>query len=755
MAMTWGSWEYSGGNGMRLGVDITVTTSGGTATVKRIWKVEDQSSYSDSQTLNLSGDEPDGATNFTNSMGQSGGVMTIKTNTTNYSQVVGSSSTKSYSGNISGAYNGVTPSVTGKATIPAKAYDAPDAPTNVAAERVSDTKHTITWKRNATTNGPYTSQKVQRYDYSTSTWTTIASGVSGSATSYSDTTTTKNKKYTWRVQAVNSTDTSTSSNAAALYTTPDPPTSVKAVKDASNNVKVSWTAKGGFSEFQTEVWDSPGGGALVLLGTVSGTTLTYTHTTPSATSHQYSVRHKTTSGAQPTLYSSYAQSPLVQVAAPPLAPTDLHPAGEPMDATDDIIMTWQHNPVDASPQVKIQVQHRTGAGAWTMTPILVGNVPMWTLPANTYLNGLAVEWQVRTWGTFTTGGSDGTGASPWSASATFNTSTPPTVTISSPADGAILPTGTAVVTWVYYDAESTPQTGWTAQLLQESQDTPGTYEVIEEVAGADTATTATFSTTLSDDSAYRIQVTVRDGAGMASAPDYADITVDYAPPADVLCEAVYDEEWGVVTINLFPRPPVGAQLPAEEVNIWRRIDGSDWLLIARAVLASETGGTTVDTQPGVHNLNEYRLEVFAGAPTYSSKVMEPPCSVQTEEKNRGFLTTGAGFEFILSLECGLGVGTTNHLDKALHHFAGRPYPLEFSGTARTAVVSVTGTTTGGNSPVEAWEAMAFTPGIVLWRDPSGRRVYGSLGDIATGLMDMGFPDVWTVSFPVTEVDYVG
>lgn len=748
MAVSWGSWEYSGGNGMRVGVDSSYSPSSPTSatssvTVQNKWYIQNQYNYSDSQTLTGTGADAftDG---FTNSAGDMDTQLVITRNdvvTLNY----GSTQSKTYTATISGAYNGVTPSKTITVTIPARPYTTPAIPTAVTHARVSDTQHTVAWTRNPTTAAPYTSQKIQRWDNVSATWSTVASGISGTATSYTDNTTVANRKYQYRVQAVNSAGTGTSASTTATYTTPAPPTDAVAAKNASNNVVITWTPNASYTEFDTEVWDSAGGAPYVLLATVAGGTGTYTHVGPSGATHVYRVFHKTNAGAQGVLTSTYSQSNLVQVVAPPNAPTNLAPSGIPLDATAIIPFTWLHNPVDSSPQSKFQVRHRiVGAPGWTEPAAVTSVASTWNLPAATYANGLNIEWQVRTWGVATTGGSEGTGASPYSASATFITSTPPTVSITSPADASVVTVSTATVIWAYFDAEGSAQSEWTATLSQAGVP-------VETLSAASAVTTATFLTPILDGQAYTITVAVRDGVGMWSTPDANNFTVDYLPPADVLVTGFYDAETGTVALTLEPQAPVGGvTVAATSVNIERRVDGGPWVMIAENIAPDST---VLDTMPGIHNTNEYRTTVYSAIP--SSKVMDPTLTIVTEEKDRGFLSTGLYFEHVLALDCDMSVTAQSGREKALYTFAGRQWPVEFAGSSLSKVVNVGGTSTGPDGTWEDFEEMAAIAGIVLWRDPSGRRVFGSLGIVSTGLVNMAVPDVWTVGFPVTQVDYAG
>lgn len=126
MAITWGTWEYSGGNGMRTGMEVTwsaVTTASTTVTATAKIYTENQYSYSDAQVMNYSGGAISGTTSYTNS--EAGGVQTLratKTYTYTYgaNEYVTSPGNRTFTATVSGAYNGVTPSVSITSAIPAR-----------------------------------------------------------------------------------------------------------------------------------------------------------------------------------------------------------------------------------------------------------------------------------------------------------------------------------------------------------------------------------------------------------------------------------------------------------------------------------------------------------------------------------------------------------------------------------------------------------------------------------------------------------
>ena len=126
MAIQWGSWVYSSGNGMRVGLDISWSgvdsgSSSTTATVQ-IW-TQNQYSYNDAQTIsyvNLGGN-----TNYTNNAGTTAVLRATRTYTHTYGA---DPATITFGATLSGLYNGGNPSVSIASTTPTRPSPPPPPP---------------------------------------------------------------------------------------------------------------------------------------------------------------------------------------------------------------------------------------------------------------------------------------------------------------------------------------------------------------------------------------------------------------------------------------------------------------------------------------------------------------------------------------------------------------------------------------------------------------------------------------------------
>lgn len=426
MAISWGAWEYSGGNGMRVGIEVDWSSPGNgsstaTATVK--YYTDNQYSYSDGQTLNLSG-AIDATIGFTNGAGASAVLRATRTYTYTYgaSSYGSSPGTRTFTASVSGAYNGVTPSKSVTSDIPARPYGAPAAPSSVAVSRVSDTSTKVSWVNNADAGNPYTTLTVQR-SLNGAGWVTVSSP-SGATTSV-NIGSAANEYYRFQVRANNSIGSSSFVVTGYIYTSPLIPTA-PSISAVAGGQRVTWANTGmGYSDYVTEIIGYKNGVSIGVIGTVAAGVATWDHTTSTPTNPyttgdrwKYTVRHRTSVGT--ALYSAETAftAETAGVTSPPSVPTGLDPSGGIIDPTVVNAFAWTYNPTDQSAQTAFQIRRRLqGAGTWTTETAVTSSAKTWNLPANTYSNGNVIEWQVRTRGAATTGGTSSDGYSDWSASA--------------------------------------------------------------------------------------------------------------------------------------------------------------------------------------------------------------------------------------------------------------------------------------------------------------------------------------------------
>jgi|GEM_PF-907849 len=608
-------------------------------------------------------------------------------------------------------------------------YTSPSAPTGASVTRTSDTSHTVRWTNTASTA---TAVEVQRWDNRTGAWATRTSSVSASATSWTDTGTVMNRRYRYRVRATRSTLVSAFANTDYVKTTPATPTAVTASKSAAG-ITVRWTNNADVPDgFVIE--RSASGGAYGSPTTVAGTATSWTHTDPDpAETWQYRVRATVTEGA--SLASANATSNVVQLAAPPNAPSGLGPSTV-RDADVDVTWHWTHNPTDSSDQSSFEVRHRAaGSTSWTTTGQVASGDSTWVLPGETYPNPVPVEWQVRTWGQHVD-------PSPWSATAVSPTSTPPTVAINTPEPDATVATSLLTVDWVYTDAEDTPQASWQVELLDDQE------AVVEARSGAGPASSVALAAPLPDGAAWSVRVRVRDSDGMWSAWAVAEFTVEYAQPPAPTVDLTWDPDSGVMTVAVGNPMAGDGEVDADHVEVWRSIDGGGWELIATAVPPNTP---VTDWTAPLAGTVAYRVDAVSALPSITSSVAE----VEQPRSGSVFVSGGPGASQVCRALWNIALAETSGVaESTLHYFAGRSRPVAFFGeaTSRTWALATDHipATEAGDSTPRQWLDLARVPGPHLLRTPDGVRAWVALADVSAARGIGGA--VTAVSMTLTEVD---
>lgn len=578
MAIQWGAWRYSGGNGMRVGIDVSrssVNTNSTSVTYTYKVYTQNQYRYSDNQQLSYGGNSGSGSTSFNNS--SSGGSVRRATRTYTYNYPAnsyGSSpSTRTFSASLSGAYNGVTPSRSVSNAVPARPYAAPNPVSGVTAARVSDIQATVSWTRNVTNQRPYSSIQILRFTLNGSTWSTasVIATVAGSATSYTDNSTQPNRAYRYSVRPSNSAGTASAVMAPQnVYMTPGAPSGVTAAfSGTGGQVAVKWTRNSHYSDagISYEVQRKIGSGSYANVVTgLSQTTEQWIDPSPGAGIAQYRVRAVHSGNG-----SAYAESNTITTVTTPLAPTNLAPDGGAVDPDEVIRFSWKHNHGgDGAAQTAVEWESSLdGGGTWNSSGLQAFTDEFMFLGPFTGLltPGQTVLWRVRTQGVT----SEGVG--PWSAPASVPISTRPTITLSAPT----VPQGTLPVTaeWIFAQAEGEPQTSWKAELLD------GGGNLLESLDGWGAANVAIFSTPLENGEPFKVRVNALSASGMETGWEEIESYIDFIPPSTPLLDATYDPCTGTVVLDLSAEEPEeGVSDTIDYVDIQRRFPDEDWHTIA-------------------------------------------------------------------------------------------------------------------------------------------------------------------------------
>jgi hypothetical protein len=209
---------------------------------------------------------------------------------------------------------------------------------------------------------------------------------------------------------------------------------------------------------------------------------------------------------------------VITYSAPPLAPTLT--TKESFDATQAAQFAWTFNDDAGDTQSAFQLRiYRVSDGVMVHdTGKVASAVSSRTVPGGTLTNGVAYQWEVKTW-------DQGDLAGPYSALGAFNTSQQPTTAITSPAtNGEVVIFASHLVTWTFTDPEAGIQTAYRVVL----KDSLGavistTGKVMDSAARSYTLTGLVVGN-------YSVEVTTWDALDVASNVAVRTFTVLYTPP---------------------------------------------------------------------------------------------------------------------------------------------------------------------------------------------------------------------------------
>ena len=174
--------------------------------------------------------------------------------------------------------------------------------------------------------------------------------------------------------------------------TPSTPTVERVLQDGSAAVKLTWSNNAS-NATGTRVWRETygSGGETIRDG---GAIDTFIDAPPTGGTYRYQVQNYNSDGNSGWSNSSDWIQPL----AAPAAPTLLAPASGVMidAASNQVQLTWQHNPVDGSAQTSAQLQWRSNA-AWQSVNLNEEQSYSWPI---TFHQNSDIQWRVKTKGLF-------------------------------------------------------------------------------------------------------------------------------------------------------------------------------------------------------------------------------------------------------------------------------------------------------------------------------------------------------------------
>lgn len=303
-------------------------------------------------------------------------------------------------------------------SVPALVADAHTSCTNT---RVSDSKNTVAWTRGANADAAYYSQSVER-SVDGGAWSKIAS-VDASATSYTDTATSANHSYRYRVRAYNSSGYTVYVTSGTTYNTPAAPTSLTAVRGSETTVLLTIENPANTAT-HLHLERSTNGSSWAAVKTVEGSPVVEVADETDGGTYYYRARN---SWNQELMSDWSPMSNSVATLCAPNAPTITNPSsGAVVNKADGFVfVSWTHNTVDGSAQTQAQIEYDLGGGYAIDT--VFGDNSFHTIEGDLPLNG-TLTFRVRTRGAHDSW-------SPWSESRVCYIKAAPTVYFSEPSDG--------------------------------------------------------------------------------------------------------------------------------------------------------------------------------------------------------------------------------------------------------------------------------------------------------------------------------
>ena len=620
-------------------------------------------------------------------------------------------------------WNGGNPSVEAWIQIPARQYQAPGAPTAVTAVRQSERQVLVSWTLpGASIEAPVQQIGVQRRSVGDPQWKQMVWLANASATSWTDTAVPGNDRVEYRVQTWNSGGYSAHADASSAVTSSvAAPSGVTAAKDSSGSIIVSWLANypggGVFEVFDNgvKVGESP---------VVSGVAPSFTHVGPDPqVTHTYTVKQIDGGVSSPLS----APSPTVQLLAQPNPPQLLRPSGTVQSG--DVVFGWRHNPVDSTPQSKGEMRWRLrGSATWMTQETGESSQVTLALAAGEY------EWQARTKGLHSE-------VSAWSSVGVVTVADSPGAVIVSPPEGETVLSSILSLEWSFYQAQGASQAAAEVELLDEDG------HAIEKISISGSGKTAALSWKLADKSRYTVRVRVMSSHGIWSEWAAVQFSTDFPlPPAPrVTVEWAESRGTAIISIvNVAPEQESPATPAAVSNTVERSVDGGEsWEIVAEKVGISST---LVDGESLSSGTTAYRVTAMTDLPSSVSVLVELHAT-----SDAMWISGGRGFSTAVPLnwdpQHSTAVGLVN---RKVHYFAGRRLGVEMSGTQSKRSVSVSATLLDERLDlIRRLEELSYLPAPFLYRDPLGRRIYGSLSGVQ---MDRAVGGKWQVSAVLEEVE---
>lgn len=488
-------------------------------------------------------------------------------------------------------------------------YKAPNPPKNVKWSRVDDSKVNCTWQAaydNAALK-PWKQIIMDRCAGSNGAavgaWGAVAT-LNWDATNYSYTGLKKNSKYGFRLLARNQAGDSSHVTSSYIYTTPDPPKSVTAVKTGDRTVQVTADATNTYTwsiDFERQV--NGGDWETISTGLV-GTKITFTDTNAPGGTLRYRARcwRFIYGDGGDGLFGAYTTSNEVTTITPPLAPTVSCDQGAVAPTNTALVLRWTPNHPDGTAQTSAEVEVTRQDGS-VGTATITGATTSYTRPASNQTVG-TVKFRVRTKGLDADWGA-------WSSYVEVRIADPPSVVINGPAN----PVTAMPFTIAWSIADVTGVSMQTVEILR------GGSVVWSRQPGTDVRelqiTSADFLPSNGDQ--LQIRVSVRGGSTLTAMASVL-VDVEYTPPDYPQVNIQYTADFSTVINVVFG---TGDDVPETKYATVYRVnpDGSEKLIADNLM----DGQQCIDVLPPLNIGYTYRVTSHAESGSTQDKIVSTVC----------------------------------------------------------------------------------------------------------------------------------
>lgn len=708
MAIVWGSWSNGqSGSKSRLGVERTDTQGTSSTAVKLSFWVEFAGYYANSNSTLVVTGAHSGNRSVTLTFSGSG-TRHLGDYSASFTRPYGSGTKYTTNATLTN-FAGGSPSRSTSFTIQPRAYSAPGTPTRMTNSRVNDNSSTIAWTVPSTTAAPVQSVEIQR-ETNNSGWMALTTSTRASG---SMTVTGQNpgNRYRYRVRGRNSGGNGAWATSPWVYQRPVPVGNAQATR-SGNDIIISWTNRNAVDYGGIRIIDNS-----TQVNWVNAPATSWTHPSPStATTHTYQLE-----AFLGDLKAARVTTNTVQLLAAPLAPTGLTPSGMFL-IPGTHSFSWTHRPTDGTDQTAYEFRiRRVGLTDWTTytgTTVTSRSITTSTFASS----GQAIEWQVRTKGAHADFG-------PWSAVATVEVLSRPTVAFTAPGSGASIASASVSVSFTI----SRVPASWYLRVWNTTDDIEH-----KNYAGYATESPVTQTVTgLRDGKSYQLRLTATDRTESALAT--RDITASFPQPAPPTLTGEWEEQRAIA--QLYPERALDSPVQSTQLRVERlEEDGETWVEIATT--SALTPDIVTDAEASLDGSVVYRaiavakigVDIVESAPSEELALGRPRAVAD-------YLTFGdqvvrVRYNASLARQVGSPDLALVQLDD------GTADPVALFGPAESHTVILSGLLVDDRElsameQARAWRDLGAWKDLVLLRPWDGAPVWGVVGNISQPRLSWG------------------